>query len=309
MPLTNNVIIDQANALDLIDQLRVAVPEEVRQAKRINGETERIVERAQEEAERILARAQEQAAFLIEERELTRARAEIESRRIIAEGQREARRSVAARTTTPQSVLVRLEGECVKALQSIRRGLALLDERQPLRRPRDGRDGRGPGASRSDACSAITSPTCCARRPAPSAIPDRRRRLRDRRRPQAGGADRGRGAAVAHRPQHPCARGRRGRVRGLLQPLPRAGRGAGRRRHRGRGAAVDRHRHRPAARRADEPDALRLDDHHELDLGEPMREAISLAEPIAPLCRPDCAGCAVICGADLNADPDARPRR
>ena len=30
-----------------------------------------------------------------------------------------------------------------------------------------------------------------------------------------------------------------------------------------------------------EPDALRLDDHHELDLGEPIREAISLAEPIA----------------------------
>ena len=65
MPLTSNVIIDQARALDLLDQLRVAVPEEVRTAKRINEETERIVERAQEEAERILARAQEQAAFLI----------------------------------------------------------------------------------------------------------------------------------------------------------------------------------------------------------------------------------------------------
>jgi len=36
MPLTSNVIIDQARALDLLDQLRVAVPEEVRQAKRIN---------------------------------------------------------------------------------------------------------------------------------------------------------------------------------------------------------------------------------------------------------------------------------
>ena len=74
MPLTNNVIIDQARALDLIDQLRVAVPEEVRQAKRINEESERIAQRAHEEAERILARAQEQAAFLIEERELTRPR-------------------------------------------------------------------------------------------------------------------------------------------------------------------------------------------------------------------------------------------
>jgi uncharacterized protein len=52
--------------------------------------------------------------------------------------------------------------------------------------------------------------------------------------------------------------------------------------------------------REDEPDALRLDDHHELDLGEPIREAISLAEPISLLCRPDCAGLCLVCGVDLN---------
>ena len=117
MPLTSNVIIDQARALDLLDQLRVAVPEEVRAAKRINEETERIVERAQE-----------QAAFLIEERELTKA-AEIKSAEIIAEGHREADEIRRGADDYAQSVLVRLEGECVKALQSIKRGLALLDER------------------------------------------------------------------------------------------------------------------------------------------------------------------------------------
>jgi uncharacterized protein len=53
-----------------------------------------------------------------------------------------------------------------------------------------------------------------------------------------------------------------------------------------------------------EPDALRLDDHHELDLGEPIREAISLAEPIALLCRPDCRGLCLVCGIDLNAVTD-----
>jgi len=55
--------------------------------------------------------------------------------------------------------------------------------------------------------------------------------------------------------------------------------------------------------RSAEPDAFRLDDHHELDLREPIREAVSLAEPIAPLCRPDCAGLCETCGADLNSDP------
>ncbi|CAN5868166.1 hypothetical protein BH24CHL6_BH24CHL6_02800 [soil metagenome] len=131
MPLTNSIIIDQARALDLLDQLRVAVPEEVRQAKRISEETERSVEHAQEEAERILARAQEQAAFLIEERELTRA-GELRSREIIAQGERDADDIRRGADEYAQSVLVQLEGECIKALQSIKRGLALLDERHSL---------------------------------------------------------------------------------------------------------------------------------------------------------------------------------
>lgn len=52
-----------------------------------------------------------------------------------------------------------------------------------------------------------------------------------------------------------------------------------------------------------EPEALRLTDHHELDLGEPVREAISLAEPISLLCRPDCLGLCLVCGAELNSEP------
>jgi uncharacterized protein len=47
---------------------------------------------------------------------------------------------------------------------------------------------------------------------------------------------------------------------------------------------------------ADEPDVARLNDHHELDLETPVREALQLAEPIAPLCRPDCPGLCIVCG-------------
>ena len=52
-----------------------------------------------------------------------------------------------------------------------------------------------------------------------------------------------------------------------------------------------------------EPDALRLTDHHELELGPVVGEAISLAEPIAPLCQPDCPGLCPICGERLDAGP------
>jgi uncharacterized protein len=64
----------------------------------------------------------------------------------------------------------------------------------------------------------------------------------------------------------------------------------------------------------DEPDVARLTDHHELDLEPPVRDAIILAEPIAPLCRPDCPGLCIVCGLRLDdgthdhQDDDIDPR-
>lgn len=52
-----------------------------------------------------------------------------------------------------------------------------------------------------------------------------------------------------------------------------------------------------------EPDAMRLSAHHELDLEPVARDAIWMAEPIAPLCRPDCPGLCPMCGGDLIAGP------
>ena len=52
-----------------------------------------------------------------------------------------------------------------------------------------------------------------------------------------------------------------------------------------------------------EPEVLRLTAHHELDLEPIVREAISLAEPIAPLCRPDCPGLCPECGLELSSGP------
>jgi len=57
----------------------------------------------------------------------------------------------------------------------------------------------------------------------------------------------------------------------------------------------------------DEPDVARLSDHHELDLETPVREAIQLAEPIAPLCRPDCPGLCVVCGGRLDEGTHEHP--
>jgi cell division septum initiation protein DivIVA len=140
LPLTNNVVLEQAAVLELIDQLRVSIPEEVRQAKRLTDEAGRIVERAEEEASAIVARGQAQAAQLLEERELVRM-SQQRAREILDAANDEAAEVRRGADEYAAGVLIRLEGECIKALTSIKRGIDMLDERH---QPSGARDAAAP---------------------------------------------------------------------------------------------------------------------------------------------------------------------
>lgn len=137
LPLTNNVVIDQAAVLELIDQLRAAVPPEVAQARRITEEAGRITERAREEGDAVIARAQEQAARMLEDKELVQM-AKQRATEIIETATREASDIRRGGDEYAAGVLIRLEGECIKALTSIKRGIDMLDER--YRPPRQASD-------------------------------------------------------------------------------------------------------------------------------------------------------------------------
>ncbi|MEO8286322.1 MAG: DUF177 domain-containing protein [Chloroflexota bacterium] len=43
-----------------------------------------------------------------------------------------------------------------------------------------------------------------------------------------------------------------------------------------------------------------IDPNHMMDLTEPVRQALLVAIPMRPLCKVDCKGLCVVCGADLN---------
>lgn len=134
LPMTNSVMLDQAAVLELIDQLRVSVPDEVRQARRITEEAGRITDRAREEGDAIIARAQEQAAQMLEERELVRL-AQQRAGEILDAANSEAAEVRRGADEYAAGVLIRLEGECIKALTSIKRGIDMLDERHRPPRP------------------------------------------------------------------------------------------------------------------------------------------------------------------------------
>jgi cell division septum initiation protein DivIVA len=136
VPATRKVLVDKDAILELIDQLRVAVPEEIHAAKRINSEGERILEKAQEEASRVTARAQEQATFLIGERGLLEL-AEAEGRRVIAQANDAADGVRLGADAYAAQILESLESEVRKALAGIEKGIDVLVARQAELRPEE----------------------------------------------------------------------------------------------------------------------------------------------------------------------------
>lgn len=89
MPLSAYLVINEDDFLDVIDQMRTTVPQEVKEGEKIQRERERILAQAEEEALRVIQIAQEDAAKLIEEHALIEA-ANQRADTIIERAQREA---------------------------------------------------------------------------------------------------------------------------------------------------------------------------------------------------------------------------
>ena len=58
MPIGQGVVVDRRRILELVDQMRSAVPWEVKQAQEIVAEKEALLEEARREGEGIIARAE-----------------------------------------------------------------------------------------------------------------------------------------------------------------------------------------------------------------------------------------------------------
>jgi len=130
VPMTSNVMLEQAAVLDLIDQLRISIPEEVKQAKRVNQDSERLVTRAREESDQIIAAAQEQAALLLQDQSILRD-AETQAQSSLDRAQTKADETMRGADQYAADVLVRLESDLVKTLSIIKRSFEVLEERRP----------------------------------------------------------------------------------------------------------------------------------------------------------------------------------
>ena len=61
VPFTHSVIVDEDRMLDIIDQMRVSIPDEIKKAEQVINQKERFLAQAQEEAARITNIARERS--------------------------------------------------------------------------------------------------------------------------------------------------------------------------------------------------------------------------------------------------------
>ena len=70
VPFTHSVIVDEDKMLDIIDQMRVSIPDEIKKSEQIINQKERFLAQAQEEASRITSLARERSTKAINQEEI-----------------------------------------------------------------------------------------------------------------------------------------------------------------------------------------------------------------------------------------------
>jgi hypothetical protein len=149
MPIGSRAIVDRRRLLDVVDQMRIAIPQEVREAQQMVAERDARRRETEEEARLVVARAEDRAARMVEQHELTlaarrraeevateaerrlelridQANADIEMR--IGESRRLASQQMDAADEYAQELLARLDRQLQAFVGSVQSGIAQLEK-------------------------------------------------------------------------------------------------------------------------------------------------------------------------------------
>lgn len=148
MPIGGRAIVDRQRLLDLVDRIRVAVPNEVQEAQTVIEERDALLRDAEEEAQLLVARAEEHVTKLSSQHEIVRA-AEVRAEEIaqeaelraeerlaevnaeivgrINESRRFSEQQMVAADRYAQELLARLDQQLDAFRQSVRSGLDQLE--------------------------------------------------------------------------------------------------------------------------------------------------------------------------------------
>jgi cell division septum initiation protein DivIVA len=128
VPLTSRTLVDEQEILDIVDQIRVSVPEEIKAARRLTDERDQVISDAHAEAERILRDADAQAAERLGEHHLVRS-AEMRAADIEDRALQQAADIRTEADAYARRVLQKLREQIAQLTTTVDRGIAELDAR------------------------------------------------------------------------------------------------------------------------------------------------------------------------------------
>ena len=127
IPLTRNVMVDEDRMLDIIDQMRIAIPEEVKKAQQLLGQRDRVLAQAQEEANRTLELARQKSDQMVT-KEMVAQEAARRAEQIVVQARVEAENIRADADDYAMNSLTQLQDELERISNQVSNGVRILKD-------------------------------------------------------------------------------------------------------------------------------------------------------------------------------------
>jgi len=134
VPFTKNVMVDEDRMLDIIDQMRIAIPEEVKKAQQLLGQRDRVLAQAQEEANRTLEIARQKSDQLVT-KDVIMQDAQRRAEQVLAQARAEAETIRADADDYVIDSLTQLQAELERIANQVDNGIRTVKDEQSRRAP------------------------------------------------------------------------------------------------------------------------------------------------------------------------------
>ncbi len=125
IPLSRNVVVDENSFMDIIDQMRISIPDEIKKAQQVIAQKDRILAQAQEEANRTVALAREKSEKMVEKSEVYQA-AQVKVEQLSEQVRKESLQTQQEADRYVVDTLSGLERELKNVLQQVQNGIKSL---------------------------------------------------------------------------------------------------------------------------------------------------------------------------------------
>ncbi len=131
IPLSKMTLVDEERALEIIDQMRISIPEEIEKASRVIQQRDRLMAQANEEASRMVELAKEKGDTLISREAIAQA-AQSRAANILEQARQDAEVMQLDADKYVNEVLGELESQLIRTLTVVRNGINMVTQRRDI---------------------------------------------------------------------------------------------------------------------------------------------------------------------------------